>query len=60
MTKIPFYMYLSDNYIDHHAEKVNYLRRQIHTPFTNELFFDTFLGLLDITDKRFYVSENDF
>lgn len=59
MTKIPFYIYLSDNYIKQHPQKISTLKKHLHTPFTNDLFFETFLGILDITDKRFYAPEND-
>ena len=59
MTKIPLYAYFSDKYIKQHSEKYKILKDNQHTPFTNDMFFDTFLGILNITDKRFYVPEDD-
>lgn len=59
MTKIPLYVSLSDNYINNHEQKDKALKEHLHTPFTNDMVFDTVLGILDITDERFYVPEND-
>ena len=59
MTKIPFYAYFSDDYIDKYSQKYKTLKDHLHTPFTNDMMFDTLLGILDITDKRFYVPEDD-
>jgi len=59
MTKIPFFFYFSDAYIVDNSEKIEALKKHKHSPFTNDMAFDTLLGVLNITDKRFYVPEND-
>ncbi|MBR3676615.1 MAG: sulfatase-like hydrolase/transferase [Alphaproteobacteria bacterium] len=59
MTKIPFYAYFSDKYIHKNPQKWRALKAHLHTPFTNDMFFDTFLGILGVNDKRFYVPTDD-
>ena len=59
MTKVPFYIYFSDDYISQYANKYKILKEHRNKPFTNDMVFDTLLGILDITDEQFYVPKND-
>lgn len=59
MAKIPFWIYLSGNYISSHEEIFNILKSHSKVPFSNDLLFDCVLGLLGAFNSDFYVSTND-
>lgn len=59
MIEIPLYAYFSDKYMESYPEKIKAAKNNLHSPFTNDMFFDTFLGILNVTDERFYVPQND-
>lgn len=59
MAKIPVWMIFSDDYIASHARIIANLRAHHDKPFTNDLIFDTVLGLLGLTDNEYYSSGND-
>ena len=59
MTYIPFYMYFSDDYLATHSEKIANLKAHKNAYFTNDLIFNTVLGILDIKIDNLYEPEND-
>jgi heptose-I-phosphate ethanolaminephosphotransferase len=59
MTKIPFWIIFSEDYIKENYEKFKVLKEHESTPFTNDLLFDSLLGILDIKDQDYYSPEND-
>ncbi len=60
MTYIPFYIATSDEYLTTHTETVKALTNHKDTIFTNDLIFNTLIGLMDIRDYPSYEPENDF
>lgn len=59
MAYIPFYMYFSSDYIDHHNDVYVGLRNYTDAYFTNDLIFNTVLGIMDIREKNIYEPNND-
>lgn len=59
MTKIPFWMIFSDSYINEHPNIIEILRLHKEHPFTNDMIFDTVLGVLGITNNDYYNPSND-
>ena len=59
MAEIPFWMYFSDSYINDHKEIFDSLKTHVNTPYTNDLLFDTVLGILGAHNSQFYKAEND-
>ena len=59
MAKIPLWMIFSPAYIASHPDVVANLRAHRDAPFTNDLLFDTVLGLLGIVANEYYNSGND-
>ena len=60
MTKIPFWMIFSDSYKLNHPDIINNLKHHENVPFTNDLLFDTLLGITGLKNKEFYDEVNDF
>ncbi len=60
MTYIPFYIAASDEYQATHGETLQALANHQNTVFTNDLVFNTLLGLMDIRDYPSYEPQNDF
>ena len=48
MLTIPFFIVVSDKYIQTHREKLNVLRKHTDSFFTNDLIFNTMLSIMDI------------
>lgn len=59
MTKIPFYMYLSDNFINERQDDFWNLQHDRSKPMTNDLVFNTMLGILNIKLNGIYEADND-
>lgn len=59
MTYIPFYMVLSDDYIAEHDGVLQNLQLHRRKPFTNDLIFNTILGIMDIKAEDVYEQDND-
>lgn len=59
MAEIPLWMYFSDSYISEHKIKFDSLKSHVDTPFTNDLIFDTVLGILGAQKSEFYCKNND-
>lgn len=59
MTRVPFYVALSPAYRRAHPERVAALRSHRNAPFTNDLLFDTLLGLIGATDNEHYAASGD-
>lgn len=59
MTYIPMYMYFSPAFQRESAEAFQTLQGAQTHYFTNDLIFNTMLGIMDIRDAAFYEAEND-
>lgn len=59
MIEIPFYICLSDNFIEKYPEKLENLKKAQNNYFTNDLIFNTMLSLMNIENKDIYEAEND-
>ena len=59
MAYIPMYMYFSPAYIRENEKTFRALRAAQTHYFTNDLIFNTMLGVMDIRDAAFYEAEND-
>ncbi|MGN1393777.1 MAG: phosphoethanolamine transferase [Succinivibrionaceae bacterium] len=59
MAKIPLWMIFSDSYIKEHSDIIKTLRLHINQPFTNDMMFDTVLGVFGITNNEYYNPLND-
>ena len=59
MTYVPFYMYFSNDYIEKHPDIIATLRKSSDAYFTNDLIFNTVLGVMDIREKNIYEPKND-
>ena len=60
MTYIPFYIATSEEYRASHEETWKTLSAHKSAVFTNDLIFNTLMGLMDIRDYPSYEPENDF
>ena len=60
MTYIPFYIATSEEYRKSHGEAIETLKSHKDAVFTNDLIFNTLLGLMDIRDYPTYEPQNDF
>ena len=60
MTDIPFYACFSADYIEENPTIFNNLKNAQHKPFTNDLIFNTMLGIMNIKIRNVYESNNDF
>ena len=59
MAYIPMYMYFSPVYRKENETKVRTLRAAQTHYFTNDLIFNTMLGIMDIRNDAFYETDND-
>ncbi len=59
MAYIPMYMYFSPSYIKENEKTLRRLRAGQTHYFTNDLIFNTMLGIMDIRNDVFYEAEND-
>lgn len=59
MAYIPMYMYFSPSYQRENLETVRTLRAAQNSYFTNDLIFNTMLGIMGIRNENFYEAEND-
>ena len=59
MVEIPLWLYFSDSYISEHFQIVNTLKEHIDTPYTNDLLFETVLGIIGGANSEFYNKRND-
>ena len=59
MTRIPFYMLFSDDYIEHHYNILQELRVHKDSRFTNDLLYNTMLGIMGIIVPADYEEQND-
>ncbi len=60
MTKIPFWIFFSSDYIKKHPDIYSNIKKNQKKAFTNDLMFDTLMGILGIKDTPLYMPENDF
>lgn len=59
MSMIPLYFSFSDDYIKKHKNKVEAIKKNQNKYFTNDLIFDTLLGIMGITNNDYYEEQND-
>lgn len=59
MTYIPMYMYFSDKYLKENPEKFTTLKNSQQKYITNDLIFNTMLGIMNIKLEEFYEPQND-
>ena len=59
MSMIPLYFAFSDSYIKQHKNRVDALLKNQNQYFTNDLIFDTLLGIMGVTNNEFYDRKND-
>lgn len=59
MVEIPMYMYFSDEYIQEHPNIFQNLKSAQNDVFTNDLIFNTMLGIMDINIENLYEPKND-
>ena len=59
MSYIPLYMYFSPEYVRENEKTFQTLRAARTHCFTNDLIFNTMLGIMDIRNEAFYEAEND-
>ena len=59
MSYIPLYMYFSPAYVRENEKTFQTLRAARTHCFTNDLIFNTMLGIMDIRNEAFYEAEND-
>lgn len=59
MAYIPLYMYFSPSYMEENPDKIHMLREAQNYYFTNDLIFNTMLGVMDIRERRLYEPAND-
>ena len=48
MVHVPFWIYTSEAYRETHPEQIFWMEMREHTPFTNDMLYDTLLGLMGI------------
>lgn len=54
ITRIPFFIYLSDNYMKRYPKITQNLKANQNKYFTNDLIYDFFCGLLDVKANEYY------
>lgn len=59
MTKIPLYAVFSDAYLAENAAKKETLLAHAKMPFTNDLLFETMLGIMGLTQTPYYRARYD-
>lgn len=58
MVHIPFWVYLSDQYRSMNPERVRLMDERRNMPFSNDMLYDTFMGIMGLTAAH-YDSESD-
>lgn len=58
ITRIPFFIYLSDNYMKKESVITQNLKNNREKYFTNDLIYDFFCGLLNVKSKHFNPEES--
>lgn len=53
MTRIPLFIYLSDDYIANHPQRATALRNNVDKHFTNDLAYELICGIFDIRSDHF-------
>lgn len=53
MVHIPLWVYTSDRYREVHPDTRAWMESRIHTPFTNDMIYDTFLGLMGLREVHY-------
>ena len=48
MVHVPLWVYTSDTYQENHPETMEWIKHRVHTPFTNDMLYDTFLGFMGL------------
>lgn len=59
MTRIPFYMIFSDDYMKDYPGAVRELRAHATSGFTNDLIYNTMLAVMGVVIPRDYEEQND-
>ena len=59
MTYIPFFIYLSNDFIKEHPEKYATLKNRMDYTFTDDLIFNVMTGIMKIRDKDNLEVQND-
>ena len=59
IARIPMFMYFTDSYIEANKDKFKNLQESKEKIFTNDLLFDTMLGIMNINLEKVYVGSND-
>lgn len=59
MTRIPFYMIFSDSYIKDYPGTVRELKTHMTSRFTNDLIYNTMLGIMGVMIPNDYEEQND-
>ena len=54
--RIPFYIYLSDEYLQLYPQTATALRSHVNSWFTNDLMYETMCGILGITSNHYDVT----
>lgn len=53
MVHIPLWIYTSDAYMAERPETMAWIESRVHTPFTNDMLYDTFLGFMGIREIHY-------
>lgn len=53
MVHIPLWIYTSDAYMAERPETMAWIENRVHTPFTNDMLYDTFLGFMGIREIHY-------
>lgn len=59
MAQIPIWFAFSKDYMTNHQNVVDALKQNVNKPFTNDMMFDTFCGILGLTSHPYYEPKND-
>ena len=59
MVYIPFYMYFSSSYMAENQDKVEILKMRKNDYFTNDLIFNTVMGIMGVRVENIYEPVND-
>lgn len=59
MVQIPIWFAFSKDYMTNHQNVVAALKQNANKPFTNDMMFDTFCGILGLTSHPYYEPKND-
>ena len=53
MTRIPFWIYTSDQYERNHSQLFKTMLERRNMPFSNDMLYDTVLGMMGLTATRY-------